>query len=327
MTAILRTAGTCLALDSAVSWVGDLIAEGAAAELEAVVDADDVAVSVHVETSSAAFAVRGWEYLTRGAWRRDGELVLENACTSGFDLHVSCTADGAVFTYRWRPPTRDRIASWLLRSRFRLLARAVLMQYPALWWAGTRGRVPLHATACETRQSVPLVTAAGGVGRSTLVLHELATGGRATADNLAVTDGTTVWGLVEPVRTEGGNGRRTTHGRRESIMTRRAFALEPDCVVVLRRAPSGETSLSRCPEEAAVHSLVSSTYMAGELRRYWPFAATLSAATRLGPPHAPVADVAAVLASNLPCFELRLGSSPRTGLASLLVAAKEPAWA
>ena len=66
--------------------------------------------------------------------------------------------------------------------------------------------------------------------------------------------------------------------------------------------------------------------MAGELRRYWPFAATLSAATRLGPPHAPVTDVAAALASNLPCFELRLGS-PGTDLAALLEASKEPAWA
>ena len=66
----------------------------------------------------------------------------------GFDLRLRCGPEGVELTYRWRPPARDRAAAWALRSRFHLLARAVLMQYPALWWAGTRGRAPLHASAC-----------------------------------------------------------------------------------------------------------------------------------------------------------------------------------
>ena len=59
------------------------------------------------------------------------------------------------------------------------------------------------------------MTAPSGVGRSTLLLASSG-GSRATADNLAVGDGTTVWGLVEPVRVEGGGGRRMPHGRHEA---------------------------------------------------------------------------------------------------------------
>ena len=44
----------------------------------------------------------------------------------------------------------------------------------------------------------------GGVGKSTLLAAELAGGGRATSDNLCVSDGREVWGLVEPLRLEVG---------------------------------------------------------------------------------------------------------------------------
>jgi hypothetical protein len=326
MTAILRTAGSCLAIDSSLHWVGDLIAEGSGGELEPA-ETHHASVVVQVQANRSAFATAGWEYLTRGAWRRHRELLIENACTSGFDLHVRWATDRAEFTYRWRPPARDRAAARVLRSRFQLLARAVLIQYPALWWAATRGRAPLHATACEAGSSTPLLAAAGGVGRSTLVLEELAAGGRATGDNIAVGDGTTVWGLVEPMRVEQGEGRRMPHGRRESPLLGRAHALEPDCVVVLRRGSSDEASLSACTAEAAAHSLVTSTYMAGELRRYWSFAATLAAGTRIGPPHPPLAEVAAAFSESLPCFLLRLGASARTRLPELLDTTKAATWA
>src|SRR6185295_17819135 len=158
MNAFLDTAGERLAIECSLPWVMELIAEGAAGELR---------------ESEAA-----------GAWLREGELVIENACTAGFDLHLRHTAERAVFTYRWRPPARDRAAARILRSRFHLLARAILTQYPALWWAGTRGRAPLHASACVVGGATPLVTASSGIGRSTLVLGELRAGGRATGDNL-----------------------------------------------------------------------------------------------------------------------------------------------
>jgi hypothetical protein len=58
--------------------------------------------------------------------------------------------------------------------------------------------------------------------------------------------------------------------------------------------------------------------MAGELRRYWPFAATLCAATDAAPAHPPVEEVAARFAESLPCFSLTLGRTPGVDLDELL---------
>ena len=312
----LETAGERLTIDCRLPWVSALIAEGAAGAL------GDVnarpTISVRVEANRRPFATHGWEMLTRGAWRRGGEVVVENACTAGFDLHLRCDGEIAEFTFRWRPPARDQTAAWLMRSRFHLLARAVLLQYPALWWAGTRGRVPLHASACDAGTATPLLVAQSGVGRSTLLLQQLRCGGRATGDNVAVADGTTVWGLVEPMRVDAGGGRRMPHGRRELPLPARTAALVPDRVVVLRRGAPEEPQPASCEADAAAAALVTSTYAAGELRRYWAFAAILSAGSGLGPPHPPITDVADAFASRLPCHTLAVGSAPTSGLADLL---------
>ena len=326
MRGFLFTAGECVATESSLAWVADLVAEGTGGELRRF-EAADASVHVQVEAVRHPFQTRGWELLTRGAWRRNGEVVLENACTAGFDLHLRCTPEQAEFTYRWRPPARDWAAARVLRSRFHLLARAVLMQYPALWWAGTRDRVPLHASACIARDSSPLVTAPSGVGRSSLVLRELESGGRATGDNLAVGDGTTVWGLVEPLRVEGGSGRRMPHGRSEAPMPGRVPEVVPDRLVVLERGPADHSSLLSCSRETAARALATSTYMAGELRRYWAFAATLSAGTGLGPAHPPVTEVAWAFAATLPCFSLVLGTGRRARLSELFSSAEVEAWA
>lgn len=325
MRAFLDTVGEGLALDSAVPWVSELIAEGAAGELRQQERAE-ASVRIHVEANRRAFRTDGWDILTRGAWHRGGEVVIEDACTAGFDLHARCTPEGADFTYRWRPPARDRAAAWLLRSRFHLLARAVLMQYPALWCAGLRGRPPLHASACNAGAARPLVTAPSGIGRSTTMLAELEAGGRATGDNLVVGDGSTVWGLVEPLRVENGLGRAMYHGRREAPMRRRVESLRPDSLVVLeRRGADDRPSLRACSPVDAGRSLVTSTYMAGELRRYWAFAATLSAGTGLGPAHPPVTDIAAAFAARLPCFSLSLGRKPGARLFEALESLEEVA--
>ena len=316
MPEFLNTAGEQLAIECAVGWVSDLIVEGAGGELGAA--AREPSVEVRVEESNHAFETAGWELLERGAWRRNGEVVVRNACTSGFDLHLRCTADRAEFTYRWRPPARDRAAARVLRSRFHLLARAVTMQYPALWWAATRGRAPLHASACAAGGATPMLSAPSGVGRSTLVLAELEAGGRATGDNLAVGDGTTVWGLVEPLRVEGAGGRRMPHGRNEAPMPNRIESLTPDSVVVLTRGERDRPSVTRCDRETAARSLVTSTYMAAELRRYWSFAATLSAGTGVGPAHPPIGQVADAFTTKLPCFSLALSARPGDRLPDLL---------
>ena len=319
MHAFLDTAGERLAIECSLPWVMELIAEGASGELRES-EAAGVALTMRVEADRRPFDTLGWDLLARGAWLREGELVIKNVCTAGFDLHLRCTPERAVFTYRWRPPTRDRAAARILRSRFHLLARGILTQYPALWWAGTRGRAPLHASACVVGDATPLVTAPSGIGRSTLVLGELRAGGGATGDNLGVGDGSTLWGLLEPLRVEGGSGRRMPHGRHEIAMQNRVEALVPDSVIVLARGHSDHSSLSACTPEAATRSLATSTYMAGELRRYWPFAAMLAQATGLGPAHPPVVEVAAAFAGRLPCFSLALGRQSESRLSDLLPA-------
>lgn len=165
---------------------------------------------------------------------------------------------------------------------------------------------------------MPLVTAPSGIGRSTLIFAELQSGGQATGDNLVVGDGTAVWGLAEPLRVESGLGRPMPHGRRETAMRGRVEALTPDSLVLLERLPADQPSLLPCTPVTAGRSLATSTYMAGELRRYWAFAATLSAGTGLGPAHPPVTDVASAFAARLPCFSLSLGRRPGAHLSELL---------
>jgi hypothetical protein len=317
MAEVLDTAGERLSVDCALPWVADLVLEGCGGELRHG-DPASASVAIRVEANRDGFDTRGWPLLTRGAWHKDGAVVVENVCTAGFDLHLSCTADSAEFMFRWRPPKRDRVAARVLRSRFHLLARSVLIQYPALWRAAWSGRAPLHASAYDTGRVRPLLTAPSGIGRSTLLLEELEAGARATSDNLAVGDGSTLWGLVEPLRVTGGGGRRMPHGRSETAMRDRAESLAPTSLVVLARG-NGETPvLTPCAKDDAARSLVTSTYMAGELRRYWSFASTLAAGTGIGPAHPPVTAVADAFARSLRCFTLQLGPVPGAGLSDVI---------
>jgi hypothetical protein len=319
---LLDTAGERLAIECELPWVWELLAEGSAGQLR-VVDAEGASFRVRVESARRPFDTRGWPLLTRGAWARDGEVVMRNVCTSGFDLHVRVSEDVPRFCFRWRPPRRDRAAAHVLRSRFHLLVRAALSQYPAIWWAGTRGRAPLHASACTVGSATPLLTAPSGVGRSTLVLAQVSAGECATDDNICVGDGMTLWGLAEPVRVEGGNGRRMPHGRHESALPGRVGALEPDRIVVLERGTGSRASFAPCGSGKAARALVTSTYMAGELRRYWAFAATLAAGTGLGPGCSPVEQAASTFAARLPCSALTFGRMAEVDLADLLETPQE----
>ncbi|MFI5282284.1 MAG: hypothetical protein ACHQ0J_04050 [Candidatus Dormibacterales bacterium] len=317
MNAVLETGGERLQVNCAITWIHELIDEAAAGELRQG-DAEGCTVLVEVEATSRAFDIDGWEPLTRGAWRQRDEVVMEDVCSSGFDLHLRCTPDDMEFTYRWRPRMRSHAAAWLLRTRFILLARAVLIQYPALWRASIRGRAPLHASVCTVGDLRPLLAGPGGVGKSTLMAQELAAGGNATSDNLCVSDGTTAWGLVEPMRIEAGTGRSMPHGRAEVRLPGRVPDLVPNLVVVVRRGHNETAQLRSCGSAAAARSLTTGTYVAGELRRYWAFAATLTAGTELGPLHAPVESVARELADRLPTVEIMLASRPGVTLADLL---------
>jgi hypothetical protein len=317
MIGTLHSAGELIDVECEPGWVAALIEEACAGALLRGRE-EGSSLTIRVEREGGAFATRGWEPLTRGAWCRSGAVVVEDVCASGFDLHLRCSGERALFTFRWRPPLRERAASVALRSRFVLLARAALLHYPALWWAGALGRPPLHAVVCIAGGATPLLAGPGGVGKSTLLAAELAAGGAATGDNLCVVDGRLAWGLVEPMRLPGAGGRRMPHGRGEAPMRGRVVALAPDCLVVLRRGVDGAARVRSVTPAEAERSLVAGTYMAGELRRYWALAATLGAGTGLGPVHPPVAAVAARLASALPCLEVVLPPRPGARLADLL---------
>jgi hypothetical protein len=309
MHELLPSAGEYVELSCDVDWVADLLLESASGALLSPAAAR-ATLSIRVERSRRPFPSAGWRVLTRGAWTRPGELVVLDVCTSGFDLHADLAADPPVFTYRWRPPARTHVAALALRSRFHLLARAALVQYPAMWWAGRRGCAPLHAPACRTPAGCLLLAGPGGVGKTTLLATELAAGGDAISDNLCVADGRSAWGVVEPQRVTGSavsGGRHMPHGRHEVRLPRRVEVLTPEEIVVLRRGePDRPPEVRPCPSGVVQRELVSSTYAAGELRRFWPFAAVLAAASPAGPDHPPVVDVAGAFANRLAACEVAL---------------------
>jgi hypothetical protein len=315
MRAMMLQAGQRLSVDCPVTWLADLLTEacpdawqptnGQSADIELVVTDSDLSTT------------DGWEPVTRGAFRRAGVVVLRNACGSGFDLRVRA-GERLRVEASWRPPRRDRLAAWVLHSRFHLLVRATLVQYPAMWWAGRLGQAPLHAAAVALGEAVPLLAGPGGIGRSTLLLGGLADGGQACADNLCVSDGRWVHGLVEPVRVEGGQGRRMPHGRRELALPSRVPSLAPDRLILLRRDDRQHPMVRPLDPVRACDMTVAGTYMAGELRRYWAFAATLALGTGVGSAHPPLGSVAWALAKRLPCWEIILGNKPSLGLRDLL---------
>lgn len=322
---VLVTAGERLGIDCEIPWVGELIQEAADGGFLPD-DPGTGTLRVRVERTRDPFETAGWEPLARGVLGGDRALVIRNLLSTGFDLRVDLRDETPLFRFRWRPARRDRAIALALRSRFHLLARSALLRYPALWWAGTRGRAPLHASACTAGDgAVVLLAGPGGVGKSTLVSMEVAAGGQAICDNVCVADGAGAWGVVEPLRVEGGPGRRMPHGRRETAMPGRVPVLAPDRVVVLRRGSGATASVGPCDPEEASRSLVTGTYMAQELRRYWAFASTLAAGTGIGPAHPPVARVAAAFAERLPATRIILPSRPGPGLRELLASVDQEA--
>ncbi len=317
MRAALTQAGERLVVSCAEPWTARLLAE-AGADAWHPVGTEPPDVEVVVSADRAAFDLSGAEPLTRGAYLRRGAVLLTNAVGSGFDLRLRAEGERLAVEARWRPPTGERLAARALRSRFHLLARAALVQYPALWWAGRRGLAPLHAAAVTVDGATCLLAGPGGIGRSTLLLRAVAAGERACSDNLCASEGIWAHGLVEPVRVQGGGGRRMAYGRSEQPLPGRVDALRPDLLVVLRRTDQDRPAIAPLDPVAAARAVTAGTYMAGELRRYWPFAATLALGTGIGPSHPPVAAVAETLAERLPAHEIVLGTAPGADLAQLL---------
>ena len=318
MTGSLRTAGECLHIECELGWVEKHLERGTAGELH---NDDELEPTVRliIERSSAPFDTTDADRVTRGVWRAGGAVVLEDTCSSGFMLHCRPEAGVLVVRARWVPPPRTRAAAAVLRQRSSLLLRAVLLQYPVLWWSVVHGCAPVHVSALDLGESTPLLVGPSGVGKSTLVETELAAGHHATCDNLAVTDGRVLHGLVEPCRILGGTGHRTSHGRKEVPMPGRLTSVRPDRVVSVSLSETFPEAVIRPVEaEVACRALVTGTYMAGELRRFWPFAAALASGTGLGPAVPPVQVLARRLTAALPCSSLTLSRRSSTQLSQLL---------
>jgi len=319
----LHTAGEIVDIDCRLDWVWSLLVEAAAGGMVAIPDGGPPpTMQLVIEAGRRPFGPRDAVVVTRGARLGADAVIFDDACASGFSLRIQPAADRLVVTARYRPDTKARAAAAVLRSRFNLIARAVLVQYPALWWAGVRGRAPLHVSALTTAAGVALLAGPGGVGKSTLVAGEIARGSVATCDNLAVSDGVDVFGVVEPLRSASrtagrsggaGKGRRVAYGRREAAWSaKRAISLRPERVAVVQLRDVPVAFCEPIHHDMACRSLVTGTLMAGELRRYWAFGATLAAGTGLGPAQPAVEDIARRLTASLPCHLLTLARTART---------------
>lgn len=303
----MHSGGEVVTFTSELGWAERLIT----AEIDALGrDADgqdhNPTVRVHVEASAKPFDSGGMRVITRGTYSGAGRVVAVNAGGSGFDMCVSVDGGLLDIVARYRPPLNERLANSALSVRFGLLASQILVHYPVLWRAGWRGRVPLHASVLQTRTGTPLLAGPGGVGKSRLVAAAIAAGGTATADNLCCADATGCFGLVEPLRTHqpGARAARTSYGRVSVPFGRRERVLAPDRLIVLERGSTGTTTVTDIDPADAARALIAGTYAAGELRRYWAFAATLALATGQGPGHPRIDDVAMAIARTVPCVRI-----------------------
>lgn len=316
MHGTLRSGGEIVDVECASPRLARLIDEGADGGLT--VPDRDPTVLVRVECDRRPFPTAGWSALGREAWERRGEVVARDVCTSGLDVLVRVSDGRPEFTFRWRPSPQTRGVHAALPARARLLARSVLLQYPVIWWAGTRGRVPLHASGVELDKQACLIAGPSGSGKSTVVAAEMTAGSGVTSDNLCVSDGRAAWGIVEPLRIEGAHGRRMPHGRREARLRTRVHAITPGLVLVLRRGADSGPAVEPCSAEVAARVLTAGTYMAGELRRYWPFAAMLALGTGIGPVHPSLGALVRLLVERVPSFAVQLTRAHAIRLDELL---------
>ncbi|HET9631007.1 MAG TPA: hypothetical protein VFP73_01330 [Terrabacter sp.] len=279
-------------------------------------------VIVRVDPSREPFPVSGLATLTRGAWADGRRVVLTDACGSGLDLLVEPSGERLTVTARPRPGMSHRALRLAAPGRTELLWRAALMQYPALWWAGVRGAVPLHVSAARVGDEGVVIAGPGGVGKSTLLGSLTSEAGAPVSDNLCTYEGDRLHALPEPRRVDAGRAGRLRptmpHGRVERPWEGREPSVRPSLLLVLRRGTAERPTVRPVSPETASRALVTGTYAAGELRRYWAFAATLALGTGLGPAHPAVVGEAERLARCVPCVGVVLPAHPGTSLAEIV---------
>jgi hypothetical protein len=323
MRMVMETAGEVVRLDAQSMWAKRAVQDfptGATPE-----DKRRATVVVRTGRGRVPSSTRG-RRLGRGIWVDRDVVRFRSACASGVDLSVRASDETVTVAADWRPSPTEAVLHGLLRHRATLLAADAVLHYPAMWRAGWRGRAPLHAAALVVRERGVLVVGPSGVGKTTLACAEVAAGAELVSDNLVVCDGETVWGVLEPIRAEDGDGPRTTHGRRlVTVGERRTRHTSVDLVLVLRRDGAGPSSRPVTPSEAA-REIVASTYGAGELRRYWGFTAALAAGTGRGPAHPDVGGVAEKVCAGATCLELQLGDRPAAQLGDVIDSLEVLPW-
>jgi hypothetical protein len=321
---LIHTAGQRVAIEGDPGLVRASLAATGTADQQLIPSLDLPNLVVSLEAKRQRFGTARCEPITRGAWATgQGEAIIDSVGGSGFSQRWSLDEDGLQVSSRWTPTARESAAARLLPARHRALTGQVLIHYPALWLAVQQGFAPLHVSVVEVDGIAVMLAGPGGVGKSSLVSRELAAGARATCDNIAVCDGTVAHGLAEPLRlpdevTDLPGGKRTFHHRREHTWTGRVRSLRPSLIVVLRRGAGAAPQVRPISAAQAARGLVAGTYAGGELRRFWPLVAVLALATKCGPVHPQVEQVAATLTARLPCVELQLGQEPGAGLSELL---------
>jgi hypothetical protein len=313
-----RSGGITVAVDAPRGPWQQRVVEACAGQVTKGAPVGSVDIHVRLDVGSGPFPVEGMDPLTRGAWVGGGRVVMEDACASGLDLRLTIGANSLAVEVRPRPRPSQRALGLLAPARTQLLWRAAMLQYPVLWWTGVKGGVPMHVCAVSVDGEGVVLAGPGGVGKSTILADATSAGAQAVSDNLCVCFGPTLYGVLEPLRTAGGTGRRMPHGRRETAWGARLEHLVADRILVLRRGSETEVNMVPIPSGDAARVIAAGTYAAGELRRYWAFASTLALGTGLGPAHPPVVESAGDLAHGMPCSEVQLPATPGAHLSDLI---------
>lgn len=318
MSLSYRSGGITVAVDAPGGPWQQRVAEACAGQVVTGTPVSSVDIHVRLEVGSGPFPVDGMDPLTRGAWVGGERVVMEDACASGLDIRLTIGADSLAVEARPRPRPSQRGLALLAPARTQLLWRAAILQYPVLWWTGVKGGVPMHVSALSVDGEGVVLAGPGGVGKSTLLADATSAGSKAVSDNLCVCFGSTLYGVLEPLRTAGGTGRRMPHGRRETAWVARLEHLVAARILVLRRGSETEVDMVPIPSGEAARVIAAGTYAAGELRRYWAFASTLALGTGLGPAHPPVVGSAGDLAHGIPCSQVQLPATPGAHLTDLI---------
>src|SRR5260370_16168218 len=109
----VTTAGERVLTDCDISWLSTLLADAAAGELSEA-DASDETVRLRVQADRRPFDRDRWALVGRRAWAAPPRALIQDACSSGFDLLVDPRGSVLHVPARCHPAPRTRAANMLL---------------------------------------------------------------------------------------------------------------------------------------------------------------------------------------------------------------------